>query len=145
MIFKIMSESDIEKLIPMYLEEYNGFQGDEWTFDIAYARLHQIWSIENSYCIVAENDGVIVGFVVGWIKTFYDIKTYHLEEIVVLHKLQGKGLGTLIMKELENRLKDLGVSMITLDAVNDEMHEHFYGKLQYKNVSNFVSKVKNLN
>lgn len=138
-----MMEEDIAKVIPMYLEEYNDHQGDNWTDEIAYARLHQIWSIENSFNLIAEDNGV-VGFVVGWIKTFYDIKTYHLEEIVVAHDLQGRGLGTALMKELENRLKNQGVSMITLDAVNDEMHEHFYGKLNYKNVSNFVSKVKTL-
>jgi hypothetical protein len=48
------------------------------------------------------------------------------------------------MLELERRVKAMGAAMIQLQAVNDNMHEHFYGKLQYGNVRNFVLKVKGL-
>jgi len=34
--------------------------------------------------------------------------------------------------------------LIQFQAVNDELHEHFYGKLGYKNVSNLVLKTKML-
>jgi len=144
MKIRVMTAEDIKDVIPLYLEEYNVYGGDSWTEYQAQNRLEQICNIQDSYCILAEEHNAVVGFAVGWIRTFYDLKSYYLEEIVVAHDMQGKGVGTAIMKDLEIRLKDKGVSMISLDAVNDDKHEHFYGKLGYKNVSNFVSKVKTL-
>lgn len=46
------------------------------------------------------------------------------------------------MLELEKKVKEAGGAIIQLQAVNDEMHEIFYGKLQYKNAENFVLKTK---
>lgn len=46
------------------------------------------------------------------------------------------------MKELEARVKAEGDMLIQLEAVNDALHEHFYGKLGYKNASNLVLKTK---
>lgn len=34
--------------------------------------------------------------------------------------------------------------LIQLSAVNDALHEHFYGKLGYQNASNLVLKTKML-
>lgn len=39
-------------------------------------------------------------------------------------------------------IKEIGASCIELRAVNDEMHEKFYGKAGYSNAQNFVRKVK---
>ena len=63
-------------------------------------------------------------------------------EIVVTGGYQKKGVGTAFMQELEARVKAEGAMLIQLQAVNDEFHEHFYGKLGYKNVSNLVLKTK---
>jgi len=39
-------------------------------------------------------------------------------------------------------MKDAGTACIELQAVNDEMHELFYGKAGFGNAHNFVLKVK---
>ena len=46
------------------------------------------------------------------------------------------------MDVLEAKVKDAGASCIELQAVNDEMHERFYGKAGFGNAGNFVMKVK---
>lgn len=51
-------------------------------------------------------------------------------------------LGTAFMKELEARVKAEGAMLIQLQAVNDDFHNRFYGKLGYNNVSNLVLKTK---
>ena len=46
------------------------------------------------------------------------------------------------MAEIEKRVKELGGAMIQLQAVNDEMHTEFYGKMNYRNCNNLVLKSK---
>lgn len=46
------------------------------------------------------------------------------------------------MQELELQVKQNGGAMIQLQAVNDEMHERFYGKLEYKDCMNLKIKAK---
>lgn len=78
----------------------------------------------------------------GRFETFYDLTAYNLVEVIVALKYQNAGMGTNIMKELERRVKNMGAAMIQLYSVNDEQHEHFYGKLGYKDVSNLKMKSK---
>ncbi len=46
------------------------------------------------------------------------------------------------MLKLEKQVKEAGGAMIQLQAVNDEMHEKFYGKLGYKDATNLILKSK---
>ena len=43
---------------------------------------------------------------------------------------------------IELEVKKQGGAMIQLQAVNDSMHDHFYGKLGYRNCVNLVPKSK---
>ena len=78
----------------------------------------------------------------GRMETFFDLTAYNLAEIVVASAYQNKGVGTQMMAELERRVKQMGVATLQLSAINDEMHEHFYGKLGYKDATNFKHKFK---
>lgn len=42
---------------------------------------------------------------------------------------QNKGYGSILLKELEKRVKEKGAAGIELQAVKDEMHGKYYGKL----------------
>ena len=57
---------------------------------------------------------------------------------------QNQGIGTAFMVELEKRVKAEGAMLIQLQAVNDGLHAHFYGKLGYRNAVNLVLKTKML-
>ena len=45
MLYSIMKESDINIIIPIYLDYYNNQEDGEWTSETAYKRIHQVWSI----------------------------------------------------------------------------------------------------
>lgn len=137
-----MEESDIEKVIPLYIDYYNIHEGSCWTHETTYKRIHQVWSREDSYCLILEHNHMIIGFAMGYFEQYDDLVAYDLVEILISHTYQNKGIGTNFMLELERQVKDKGALMIQLQAVNDEMHEDFYRKLQYKNASNFVLKAK---
>lgn len=142
MKYTIMKDSDIEKVIPLYINYYNNYENSCWTYETTYKRINQIWCRESSYCLILEDNGVLIGFAVGYFEQYDDLVAYNLDEILIDHTYQKKGIGTKFMLELEQQIKNKGAAMIQLKAVNDEMHEHFYEKLLYKDAKNFVLKSK---
>lgn len=139
---RMMAEEDIDRVVPLYIEHYNNYEGGEWTHETTYKRIHQVWSREDSLCMMLERGGEVVGFVMGYFEQYDDIQAYDLVEIVIAHAYQGKGIGTEFMALIEAKVKELGGAMIQLEAVNDDMHNGFYGKLGYKDCSNLVLKSK---
>lgn len=142
MICRTMAESDIDLVVPLYMEYYNSYENGEWTQQTTYRRIHQVWSREDSLCMILEQGSEAVGFVMGYFEQYDDIQAYDLVEIVIAHKYQGKGIGTQFMGMVEAKVKELGGAMIQLQAVNDDTHNSFYGKLNYNNCSNLVLKSK---
>lgn len=142
MNYSIMKEIDIQKVIPLYINYYNSQEGGIWTEETTYKRIHQVLNIEDSYCLILEDNDVVLGFSMGYFEQYDDLTAYDLVEIVIDHKYQNQGLGKAFMLELEKKVKEIGASMIQLQSVNDEMHNSFYGKLNYKNVGNLILKSK---
>lgn len=139
--YRQMHKEDILSVTPLYTEYWNG-TGDKWTTELVYRRIWQVMGSPDSYCIIALNGSDIVGFAIGRFETFYDLTAYNLTEIIVASEYQNRGIGTDMMAELERRVKAMGGAMIQLCSVNDDSHEHFYGKLGYKNASNLNLKSK---
>lgn len=139
---RMMAESDIDRVVPLYIDHYNTYEEGAWTYETTYKRIHQVWSREDSACMILERGREVIGFVMGYFEQYDDIAAYDLVEIVIKHEHQGNGIGTVFMGLLEEKVKELGGAMIQLQAVNDEMHERFYGKLGYRNCKNLVLKSK---
>ena len=142
MQYRIMAESDIQTVLPLYIEHYNIYEGGEWTKETAYKRIHQVWSREDSLCLVLEDSKTVIGFAMGYFEQYDDLKAYDLIEIVISHAYQNRGIGTRFMLEIERYVKELGGAMIQLQAVNDALHNRFYGKLGYQNCTNLIPKSK---
>lgn len=142
MTCRIMTENDIHAVVPLYIEHYNTHEGGEWTEETTYKRIHQVWSREDSLCLLLEEGEKVLGFCMGYFEQYDDLQAYDLIEIVIAHEYQNQGIGTQFMEELERRVKNAGGAMIQLQAVNDDMHERFYGKLGYQTCNNLVPKSK---
>ena len=142
MICRTMAENDIDRVVPLYMEHYNTYEDGAWTPETTHKRVHQVWSREDSLCMILERGREVLGFVMGYFEQYDDIQAYDLVEIVIAHAHQGKGIGTRLMGLIEAKVKDLGGSIIQLQAVNDGMHDRFYGKLGYQNCHNLELKSK---
>ena len=92
--------------------------------------------------ILEDNENKAIGFVMGYFKQYDDIVGYTLEEIIIKYSEQNKGYGSILLNEIEKLVIHKGASCIELQAVNDKMHSHFYGKASYLNSDSFVNKVK---
>ena len=138
-----MKLSDIGSVLPLYMEYYNKQEGACWTEETAGKRIQQVLSMMDSYSLIMKSDqGDVIGFVMGYLKQYDDIVGYTLEEIIISSEYQHKGFGSILLKEIEARVREKGASCVELQAVNDEIHEGYYGKAGYKNAVNFVMKTK---
>lgn len=142
MRYRVMTEEDIRRVIPLYMEQYNEYEGGTWSEAAVYKRIHQVWSMEDAFCLLLEEEGEILGFAMGYMEQYDDCMAYELVEIVIAHAHQKMGLGTALMKETERRVKKMGAALVQLSAVNDRMHEAFYGKLKYKDAESLKIKTK---
>lgn len=142
MKIQVMNVEDIHKVLDLYINYYNKVEGSSWNKKTAYKRIHQVVSMEDSFSLIAQDKTKTLGFVMGYFKQYDDIIGYTLEEIVIDYKFQNRGYGTALVKRLENYVKDIGASCVELKAVNDKMHDNFYGKIGYQDSSSFIDKVK---
>lgn len=142
MKIQVMNVEDIYKVLDLYINYYNKVEGSSWNKKTAYKRIHQVVSMEDSFSLIAQDKTKTLGFVMGYFKQYDDIIGYTLEEIVIDYKFQNRGYGTALVKRLENYVKDIGASCVELKAVNDKMHDNFYGKIGYKDSNSFIDKVK---
>ena len=142
MTYREMTIEDIEKVLPLYIDYFNNHEDCCWTEKTAYKRIHQVLSMEDSYAVIMEKEDTVIGFAMGYLQQYDDIVSYVLDEIIIDYAYQNQGLGSSFLSEVEKRVKEKGVACVELKAVNDEMHERFYGKAKYHGVENFVLKVK---
>lgn len=141
-MYREMEITDIPAVLPLYIQYYNTQEEAQWTPETAGRRIRQVLSMDGGYGLLLEEDGEAAGFVMGFFKQYDDLVSFNLEEIVIEHSRQGRGLGSALLKETERRVKERGAAGIELCAVNDEAHRCFYGRAGYGDAKNFQLKVK---
>lgn len=142
MEFREIAPADIASILPIYVSYYNRQEGGCWTEATAGKRIHQVLRIDDSYGLLLESGGTVIGFAMGYFRQYDDIVSYILDEIVIAEAYQNNGYGTVLLKELERRVHEKGAACVELQAVADAHHEHYYGKAGYHDAVNFVLKVK---
>ncbi len=142
MKYKILQKKDIEKIIPMYVDYYNNHEECEWNKETTYKRISQVVTKEDSLCFQLLKEDEVIGLAIGYFEQYDDGIVYDLIEIVIKYEYQNQKIGTTFMGMIESEVKSRGGFMVQLTAVNDEWHNHFYGKLGYNNCNNLVLKSK---
>lgn len=136
MEYSLLKENEVRLIAQLYMDYYNECEEGCWTLEKAYKRIHQMFTIEDSMCLVQRCEGEITGFVIGYFKQYDDLVNYYLEEIVIFKKWQNKGLGKAFFKEIEKRALDHGAQHLELTSVNDVHHDHFYKSLGMYDATN---------
>jgi aminoglycoside 6'-N-acetyltransferase I len=101
---------------------------DKWTLGTAHKRLNDIYISPNFEGVLCMEYGQVKGAIFGNYEQFYDGVHYNLREMFISNELQGKGIGSKLLKELEKRLGDLGVSTIILFTSKGNKTSEFYLK-----------------
>lgn len=144
MNYRVMQKEDIPKVAELYIAYYNQYEDGEWNEQTTAKRISQVLTREDSLCLMLEDEGKLIAFSMGYFEQYDDGEAYDLVEIVVAKEHQNQGIGTQFMREIERRAKEKGALLIQLEAVNDDKHNLFYGKLGFKDASNLVLKCKML-
>lgn len=87
-----------------------------WTLNFFRVMFH----MNRELFLVAVNNGEIIGYSVGEIekmsKMGNPIKTGHVLNIAVIDDFQGKGVGTMLLDEMEKRFREKGANIAFLEV-----------------------------
>lgn len=113
------------------IERYTGNFDDlgsfiDRTFE-AYAEKHGVSCNYRDFCFVARDEDRIIGLVMG--HSYYD--SVYIGELIVTEECRGRGIGTMLMKRVEEEYRGKGMEYICLTTYAFQAPE-FYKKLGYK-------------
>ena len=127
MQYRIYKEAEIEGLASAMSKAYSEEPWNEqWNQERAVRRVQAILGNYQSIGLVAEDDGVIVGGLLGFVDPYADEDFFYVSEIFVVPEYKKHGIGKNLLKELEEEIKKQGISVVQLMSI--EPNEVFYGK-----------------
>ena len=127
MQYRMYKESDIEGLAIAMSKAYSEEPWNEqWSSERAIRRVQAIVGNYQSIGLVAEDEGVIVGGLLGFVDPYADEDFFYVSEIFVVPEYKKQGIGRNLIRKLEEEIKERGISIVQLMSI--EPNEVFYGK-----------------
>ena len=130
MLIENMTRDRMGEYIGVFIKAFGGNPWNEpWTWEQADSRLRGFMDTTTSYGLAAEMGGRVVGFVLGQFEQYYDGLRFYIQEFCCAQ--QGSGIGTALLSELEQRLKEKGVVRTYLMTLHGEATEGYYQRRGY--------------
>jgi len=141
----LLKKEHLEECAKIYVSTFNGPPWhDQWTEEKAYDRLVEIYKTPGFTGFVAVEAGSIYGAVLGNVETWFEGNMYNLKEMFVKEYDKGKGIGSRLLKDLEEELGKDGVTSISLFTSKGDLTEKFDKKNGYKIDAEMVMMCKDL-
>ena len=131
-----LTKTDIESIIPHYLDYFNLVEGAIWSEKTIERRLRQLIIREDQVGLILLDNESFIGFVTGQLMQFDDGLIYELNELFISRSKQRKGYGTFLLKAIENLAKEKGALRLQLQAGDDRAHRHFYLTMHTYQIAN---------
>ena len=130
MTFEKMTRERMQDYIRVFLKAFGGEPWNEpWTCEQAQKRLESFLNTASAYGLSVEIDGEVVGFILGQFEPYYDGLRFYIQEFCCARA--GGGVGTVLLTELERRLKAEGVVRTYLMTIHGDATEGYYQRRGY--------------
>ena len=116
----------------LYIKVFNAEPwNDGWTLETSHKRLNDIYISPNFVGALYVEDDEVKGAIFGNYEQFYEGIHYNLREMFISNEIQGKGIGSKLLSELELRLKKIDVTTIILFTSKGNETSKFYIKNRF--------------
>lgn len=137
--------SDIEICTELFIRVFNAEPwNDNWSRERAKIYLEEYIKSPGFIGAVVELDETIKGFILGSRKSWWSGDEYFVNEFCVDLEIQRRGIGTNLLRFLEETLKNEGVQRITLLTERGIAAESFYMKNEFRVVDRLIFMYKEL-
>ena len=137
MKIRIIEPQDIEVCASIFVSTFSKNPWNEaWTLDAALERLWHFYNSKGFYGLIATETQAL-GFVLGNVEPYYTGSLFCLREMCVAATSQSKGIGTQLLKTLEEELTLIHVRRIYLLTSHDTPASRFYQKAGYERNETF--------
>ena len=141
-----LDESYLEQAAALYK---SAFAGEPWNDDWSdeeqlRAYISDIACQQNSLNFGLISGGQLVAIALGSTRHWWEGTNYNLEELCISPDMQGRGIGTRFLVQIESELKALGIAGIFLQTDIDKPSYRFYRKNGFGELTKHVSFFKGL-
>lgn len=139
MELKIIQGDVSEEILELYVKSFRMEPwNEEWTLDMAYMRINDYLQNPMAIGYEARQDGIIVGFLMGYMTSYLGVKEFHIQDFVISVDFSRMGLGSKMLSLVQQDVERRGVEAINLLTLRDPRTEGFYNKNGYEINSNLV-------
>lgn len=131
MIIRRAKRSDLEQIAEIYRKAYSEPPYYErWNKKMALERIRD--ELEEGKIYVAEVDNKVAGFIAFSTYDWFDGKWGYIDDFAMLKEYRGMGIGTALMKKVEDDLRKAKAIVIDLRVHKKAKAYNMYKKLKYK-------------
>ncbi len=118
---------------------------EDWSNDEQLsAYINDLAGCFNSVCFGYYDADKMVGLCLGNKRHWWGGTEYVIEEFCILTELQGRGIGTSFLHDIEDTIKSYGMEQIYLCTDRDKPAYRFYSKRGFQELTDHVSFFKQL-
>lgn len=127
MVFYPISSSCLEECADLFVEVFNNPPWNEsWLKEFAYERLDDCYRTPNFRGLIAKAEEISLGFVMGYVERWDTNKHFYLKEMCVSTKLHRSGIGSQLLKKLEEMIGDEDIQKIIIHTARNSPAQSFY-------------------
>jgi GNAT superfamily N-acetyltransferase len=142
---KKLEKSHLGECSDLYVDIFNSEPwNDRWNEITAYKRLEDIYNTPGFFGLVILEKNEIKGAVLGNLEQWFEGYMYNLKEMFVNKEHKRTGIGSMLMRELENSIKLLRADSVVLFTSKGDLTEKFYIKNGFRSEDDMLMMFKQL-